>query len=365
VSSTQGTTDYISGIQYKSNSTVIDFIQTEEGRAINTGSGWNYEYTLSDNLGNNRVAFDMVNGKVGEDDYYPFGLNVHRELNAGNNYLYNKKELQNELSEYDYGARFYNPVIARWTTVDPLAEISRRFSPYNYGENNPISNIDPDGMDVVQNGNVTTYTGADIAGYIAAQAAGQADGEADVQKVLQQSDPGKKSKKQKKDQSANSFWSWSAWSSAIPVWNQAGIASDLINHGHYFGAAAAEINGVFELSGLTELGGFFYNGIGGLFTKEAATTTLETTAHGATRIAGTAATRGGVLSIEEINATKVAGTVFKQSDGATVYLHQVSPGRYNAVVENSTTGRIITTMENWSQKSINRIAKNYGWPIKQ
>ncbi|MBN1952730.1 MAG: hypothetical protein JW801_16125 [Bacteroidales bacterium] len=39
----------------------------------------------------------------------------------------------------------YEPSLGRWHVVDPLAEDYHHFSPYNYGLNNPLFYIDPDG----------------------------------------------------------------------------------------------------------------------------------------------------------------------------------------------------------------------------
>jgi RHS repeat-associated protein len=46
----------------------------------------------------------------------------------------------------DFGARMYDPTIARWMSVDPLSELSRRWSPYTFVYNNPMVFVDPDGM---------------------------------------------------------------------------------------------------------------------------------------------------------------------------------------------------------------------------
>jgi len=153
-------TEYIAGIQYQYSTAtpVLDFISTEEGRARKSGSVYKYEYDLKDHLGNTRItttwnasdATQMTPLNSQRSDYYAFGYAIQSlqgtTPSPKNQYLYNHKELQEETGLYDYGARFYDPVIGRWGVVDPLVEAGQEStSPYGYVFDDPIRLTDPDG----------------------------------------------------------------------------------------------------------------------------------------------------------------------------------------------------------------------------
>jgi hypothetical protein len=88
--------------------------------------------------------------------------------------------------------------------------------------------------------------------------------------------------------------------------------------------------------------------------------TISTTAHGAERLAGPMATRGGVLAADEVALVQRSGICMRANNGTFVRLLPQTNGKFSAVVTN-VEGKIVTTMKDWSAKSIDRIAKNYGW----
>jgi RHS repeat-associated protein len=123
-----------------------------------------YQYvpTQSNPSAAGRVYFDDVTVThtpspiVSSNDYFAFGLQHTTGERAGvyeQRYLYNSKELQDELKIgwLDYEARMYIPEVGRFFTQDRLAEKYLDFSPYQYATNNPVLFIDVNGNSILIN----------------------------------------------------------------------------------------------------------------------------------------------------------------------------------------------------------------------
>jgi len=122
--------------------------------------GYLYIYLSNENPTEVEVFFDdfkvehIKSPVVQQDDYYPFGLTYNsyqRENSIKQNYQFNGKEIQDELDLgwSDFGARMCNAEIARWNSVDPLADKYIAIGPYVYVADNPTMYIDSNGEEII------------------------------------------------------------------------------------------------------------------------------------------------------------------------------------------------------------------------
>ena len=142
IGSTTTTTDYCGNVIYENG--VQKLLLTEEGYI--TLSDSKYHYYLKDHQGNNRVVISQSGTVEETSHYYPFG-GVFASAGNVQPYKYNGKELDTKkgLNWYDYGARHYDTALGRFTTNDRFAEKYYSMSPYQYGANSPVVNIDVNG----------------------------------------------------------------------------------------------------------------------------------------------------------------------------------------------------------------------------
>jgi RHS repeat-associated protein len=105
-------------------------------------------YYHPDHLGSSSYITNLDGEVVQHVEYVPFGEVFLEEKNAKWNtpYLFTSKELDRETGLYYFGARYQDPKLGIFISVDPLAEKFVGYSSYNYAFNNPIRFTDPTGM---------------------------------------------------------------------------------------------------------------------------------------------------------------------------------------------------------------------------
>ncbi len=111
-------------------------------------------YYFSDHLGTASVITSNTGVVQKESDYYPYG-GERRILDAdSNSYKFTGKERDSETGLDYFGARYYGSNMGRFLSPDPKMLSSQRlydpqqWNMYQYGRNNPITMIDPDGREV-------------------------------------------------------------------------------------------------------------------------------------------------------------------------------------------------------------------------
>ena len=107
-------------------------------------------YYHSDHLGSASWITDSSGQAVQHMQYLPYGETKldQRTSSYHERYTFTGKEKDSETGYYYFGARYYNPDLSLWLSVDPMADKYPSLSPYNYCAWNPMKLIDPDGAEM-------------------------------------------------------------------------------------------------------------------------------------------------------------------------------------------------------------------------
>src|SRR5690606_23085500 len=93
----------------------------------------------SDHLGSSTYLTDNFGRPSHYYETLPFGEMIVEHNQSSfydNKYKFNGKELDAATGMYYYGARYYDPRISIFVSVDPLAEQAPNWTPYRYAFNN-------------------------------------------------------------------------------------------------------------------------------------------------------------------------------------------------------------------------------------
>ncbi len=314
-------------LQTQSGGAWTSYIYGPDGIAFERKNSSVYRITTHDQIGSIRVTTDSAGGNQGTYSYDPYGKVIaHNGLASSLQYA--GEYVDGESGFYALRARYYDPTTAQFITRDPA--INTTLDPYGYVGNRPLDAVDPTGKGLCLDWSWLW-----------------GDNDPNCQSLVDEHPVGAQ---QIADFGAGML-------DTITFGNEQSIDSALGQADHVNRCSGYYTGG--KIAGGVALA-LLAPGIGEeAAAEEAATATVETTAHGATRIAGEAATRGGVLDEAEISLVRGGGTTYAQSNGAIARVLTQADGRFSVVIDGERG--LITSFKNLSQNALERLAKKYGW----
>ncbi|VVO17080.1 hypothetical protein PS689_03925 [Pseudomonas fluorescens] len=110
-------------------------------------------YCLNDHLGSSTLELDQQGGLISQESYYPFGGTAWWAARSAveakyKTVRYSGKE-RDASGLYYYGFRYYAPWLQRWISPDPAGDVDG-LNLYVMVDNNPLTNVDSDGLAPVE-----------------------------------------------------------------------------------------------------------------------------------------------------------------------------------------------------------------------
>ncbi|WP_010465571.1 RHS repeat domain-containing protein [Acidovorax radicis] len=134
--------------------------------AASAGAQTTVTFFHNDILGSPAIATDADGAVVWKENYLPYGHRLQAPAAGANNKLWFAGKPYDQTNWITYmGARYYIPLIGRFTGVDPVdfkEENTHSFNRYAYANNNPYKYVDPDGRQA----EVNVFPNFDPMGYL-------------------------------------------------------------------------------------------------------------------------------------------------------------------------------------------------------
>jgi RHS repeat-associated protein len=121
-------------------------------------------YHYQDHLGGSTHTTDEDGNVIQLTDYAPYGSQILDEQLTSDetDHSFTDKEYDSDLALYYFEARWYSPVMGRFTSSDPASRFTpasfmqdpQQLNAYSYARNNPLYYVDPTGLYNVETGEI-------------------------------------------------------------------------------------------------------------------------------------------------------------------------------------------------------------------